>query len=271
VSFALSPDGKRVAWFKPSVSGEVVELWVAMVAGGSPTRILPASIVRDESYSSPLWSPGGDRIAFGTYVADPATGERHRTAISVVAPDGSGLHRLTTRAGVLDDAMSWSADGRFLAYLGVPDARDVHSIPPTASGGPQGGSPPGDVFVIGADGSGDRNVTNTPASEHGPAWSPDGAVLAFDTSADGEAHRLTTVRMNGPTPVGPPVLGPASEWFVWSPDGSELLWLEVTSLGTEAYRSTIHSTDPEFRQPPTTLQAVDGLIVCPPSWQRLEP
>jgi hypothetical protein len=167
--------------------------------------------------------------------------------------------------------MAWSPDGRYLAYLGVPDAPGPPSVAPTASSGTQGGSPARDVFVIGVDGSGDRNVTNTLASENRPEWSPDGAVLAFDTSADGEAHRLTTVRMNGPTPVGPLVLGPESEWFVWSPDGSELLWLEVSSLGSETYHSTIHSIDPQFRQSSKTLQAVDGLIPCAPSWQRLEP
>ena len=77
--------------------------------------------------------------------------------------------------------------------------------------------------------------------------------------------------MNGPTPVNVPVLGPESPWFVWSPDGSELLWLEVTSLGAEANRSTLHSIDRDLRQPSKTLQAVDGLIVCTPSWQRLAP
>ena len=65
--------------------------------------------------------------------------------------------------------------------------------------------------------------------------------------------------------------GPETEWFVWSPDGSALLWLEVSTPSPETYHSTIHSIDPEFRQPPKTLRAVDGLIVCAPSWQRLEP
>ena len=40
VSYALSPDGLRVAWFKPVEDG--AELWVAPVAGGPGTRILRA-------------------------------------------------------------------------------------------------------------------------------------------------------------------------------------------------------------------------------------
>ena len=272
LSFALSPDGTRVAWFKPTPSGDApgfdLELWIAPVAGGPGERIVAASTVPDEFNDAPVWSPDGGHIAFGSYVADTTTGERRRSALNVVTADGSGLRRLTARPALHGDGMSWSPDGRFLAYLGLPDGQPLPSAP---TDGLASVYPPRDVFVIGADGSGDRNLTDTPTSETGPEWSPDGASLAFETSADGEAHRLVTIAMNGPTPTGPPVLGPESEWFVWSPDGTQLLWLEATPLGSGAVRSTLHSIDRDFRQSPVTLQAVDGLIVCPPSWQRLEP
>lgn len=270
VSYALSPDGTEVAWFKPSPSAtstDRTELWLAPVAGGPGMRIVPGSDIPGEFYDTPLWSPDGGHIAFGSYVADATTGERHRRAISVVGADGSDVRRLTARPGLLDDGMSWSPDERFLAYVGLPDGVPI----PISTTDAPAVFPPRDVFVIGVDGTGDRALTNTPASEIRPEWSPDGAVLAFETFADGEAHRLTTVHMNGPTPVGLPVLGPESPWFVWSPDGAKLLWLEVTSLGSEANRSTLHAIDRDLRGSSTTLRAVDGLIVCAPSWQRLEP
>jgi WD40 repeat protein len=282
VSYALSPEGTRVAWFKPipanaaespspdggsATIGDRLELWVAPIAGGPGTRIVTASNLLDDAYESPLWSPDGGRIAFAGSVAD-GSGERHRSAIYVVDVDDAELRRLTTRPALLGDGMSWSPDGRFLAYPGLPDGAP---IPPSSDANPPVAYPPRDVFLIGADGSGDRNLTSTPASESQPDWSPDGAYLAFGTAADGEAHRITAIHMNGPTPGGPPALGPESEWFVWSPDGTALLWLEVSSLGSEKYRSTLHSVDRDFRQAPLTLQAVDGLIVCKPSWQRLEP
>ncbi len=102
-------------------------------------------------------------------------------------------------------------------------------------------------------------------------WSPDGQSLAFETSADGEAHRLSTIRMNGPTPLGPPVLGPESPWFVWSPDGTRLLWLELATLVTDTFRSTLHSIDRDYRESPIALQTVDGQIVCAPTGRGLVP
>jgi TolB protein len=214
------------------------------------------------------WSPDGRLLTFGSYLADTVTGERRRTAISVVAADGSGLRRLTTRPGLLGDGMSWSPDSRFLVYLGLPDAP---AIPTSATDNVTIGYPPRDLFLIGADGSGDRNLTRSPALESQPEWSPDGTSLAFETSAEGEAHRLTTIRMNGPTPEGPPVLGPESPWFVWSPDGTKLLWLELTTIGPETFRSTLHSIDRDLVETPIALQVVDGQIVCAPTWQRREP
>lgn len=284
VSYALSPDGTRVAWIRPDTSaagpsaspeaglsappgsgpvatGDRVELWVAPVAGGPGAPIVPVSTVPGEFYGSPVWSPDGRWIAFGSHVANATTGEARRTAIDVVAADGSTRHRVTARPGVLGDGMSWSPDGRDLVYLGLPDGAPTSSSAVRAR----------DVFVIGADGTGDRNLTGTPAFEAQPAWSPDGRYLAFTASADGSAFRLMTFRMNGSAAVDTPAIGPETEWFVWSPDGVELLWEEVTLLGSEAYRTTLQSIDPQFREPPTTLQVVDGVIVCTPSWQRLGP
>src|SRR6267143_6961599 len=39
--------------------------------------------------------------------------------------------------------------------------------------------PPGEIYVMNPDGSGQRNITNSPASETRPAFSPDGTKIAF--------------------------------------------------------------------------------------------
>ena len=83
VPFALSPDGTKVAWLKPSSPGadSTVDVWVAPLDGGprprcsSRLRPIPGGF-----YDSPLWSPDGKRIAFGVYVGHPETGESERVA-----------------------------------------------------------------------------------------------------------------------------------------------------------------------------------------------
>ena len=254
VPFELSPEGTRVAWVRPaSTDPSTSELWVAPLDGSAGALTVPASTIAGETYGSPTWSPDGHWISFGTYVKDGSTGETRRTAIDVVAADGSDRHRLTARPGPLG-APTWSPDSRRLAFVGL-EARGTTSRQ--------------DIFVIGTDGSGERNLTASPTTDTDPVWSPDGAALGFLTSADDDATRLATLKVDDTASVEP-VIGPESEWFVWSPDGRELLWSDVVAVDAETNRTTLHSIDREFREPARTLQVVDGLIVCTPSWQRLD-
>jgi dipeptidyl aminopeptidase/acylaminoacyl peptidase len=284
VGYALSPDGTQVAWVKPVDSNPRAsfdptdlpsptrsddELWVAPTSTGAGHRIVPPSNVKSETLDTPTWSPDGRQIAFGRYRFDEAIGTSRRLSIDAVDVDGSNLHTVTTRPGFLGDTVSWSPDGRDLAYVGVPDGAPDATLP---TGSEAVGQTPRDLFVIAADGSAERRITDAPGFEIQPGWSPDGGFLAFVTLDEGQAaDRLVTIALDGGVPAGPPTIGPESMWFVWSPDGRELLWQELTPLGAEAFRSTVHAVDPEFKRPSRTVKVIDGLIVCTPSWQRLEP
>ena len=253
VPFELSPDGSQVAWIKPTTSEPPgSELWVAPIGGSSGSRVASASSEPGQSLGSPTWSPDGRWIAFATYARDAGSGDTRRTAIDVIAVDGSERRRVSKRPGPTD-VLAWSPDSQSLVYVGWPDEAAAAS----------------DIFVIGVDGTGDRNLTGSPAAEREPAWSPDGAFLAFRTSVAGETPRLATLQLAGAT-SSPPALGPEAEWFVWSPDGRELLWPEVVAVDAETNRTTLRSIDRAFGEPPRTLQVVDGLIVCTPTWQRVE-
>jgi Tol biopolymer transport system component len=240
-------------------------LWVGSIDDGTSARILPEPSISEAFYDAPLWSPDGRHIAVVSYAIDATTGATRRTAISVVARDGSDLRVLTTRPSAYEGGMSWSPDGRYLAYVGLPDGS-----PSTGASGAET-MPPGDLFVVAVDGSGDHALVESPEFESLPEWSPDGSFIAFETHVVDGPYRVATVRMDGALATGPPILGPESEWFVWSPDGHELLWQQITPLSAEAFQTSIQAIDPEFLGPSKTVQTVKGLIRCTPSWQRLGP
>jgi dipeptidyl aminopeptidase/acylaminoacyl peptidase len=83
-------------------------------------------------------------------------------------PDGSGQADRTP-AGIVDvRGLAWSPDGRRLAFSAL-HAQDLDP----------------EIFVMNADGSGLRQVTNNHLPDTQPTWSPDGRFLAFASARTG--------------------------------------------------------------------------------------
>lgn len=107
----------------------------------------------------PVASPDGRRFAF---VGETQDGGRD---LFLVNADGTGLERLTTNPGP-DDQPAWSPDGRSIAFRSI-----VNGL--------------ADIWIIGVDGSGLRNLTalgdvriESLGAER-PAWSPDGQWVVY--------------------------------------------------------------------------------------------
>jgi TolB protein len=99
------------------------------------------------TYSTPVWSPRGDLIAFTKQIG----GEFQS---GVMRPDGSGERILTTTTGV-QDGPSWSPNGRVIVFT-----REV----PGEIGGPQ-------LWSIDLTGYNEIRLP-TPNFASDPAWSP---------------------------------------------------------------------------------------------------
>ncbi len=80
-----------------------------------------------------------------------------------------------------------------------------------------------EIYVMNADGSGIRQMTNNPAADYAPRWSPDGqAILFISTRKDGSQLWLLPVNGGEPkqlTHISTGVTNP-----VWSHDGKKILF-----------------------------------------------
>src|SRR5882672_823214 len=87
--------------------------------------------------------------------------------------------------------------------------------------------PPGEIYVMNPDGSDQRNITKSPASETRPAFSPDGTKIAFVRDFNGIF--VMNPDGSGQTQIldGPSMgfrAGSISSFPDWSPDGKKIVF-----------------------------------------------
>ena len=156
---AWSPDG---SWIAFAAAGDLF----AVAADGSRLRRISRTPVPE---GEPAWSPDGRWIAYAAPAERGGVLELWR-----VRPDGSGRRRLTDNR-VIDQSPAWSPDGRQLAFV---------------SGRTEGRFNP-ELWVMGAEGGGERRVQPAAApdgreswADERPAWSPDGNWLLYTSRGD---------------------------------------------------------------------------------------
>ena len=204
-----SPDGKSIVFCSKEIKG-TCDIYI-MNSDGGERRKLTDNPSQD---MFPSWSPDGSRIAYSTIVVLPS--RRRNWEVCVMSMDGSGQKNLTNNPG-LDRVPSWSPDGKKIAFVSGRDgnseiyvmnadgsnqkrltnnpasdrspcwSHDGSMIVFSSSISGDRRSTPEDseIYVMNADGTERRRLTNNSSYDGSPSWSSDGRKIAFDSDRDG--------------------------------------------------------------------------------------
>lgn len=154
-------------------------------------------------------------------------------------PDGSvtfgilGSDRLSSPIG---PSQSWAPDAGAIAYSAWSDGSDVPMNE--------------EIFVVRLSDGAITDLTNDPATDHSPSWSPDGTRIAFASDRDGTTE-LYLMNADGSglsrLTYGIGAEGRAS----WSPDGTRLVFTcsvagnrDLCSIAADGSALTRLTTDP---------------------------
>ena len=194
----LSPDGKRIAVHRHEGSGG--DAWV-FEPRGMTTRL---TFEPSQDNSSPIWSPDGSRIVFGSL-------RNGRWGIYEKRSDGTGQEELLVESDLPIAPMAWSHDGKSIVYF-VADPKTGR-----------------DEWVLST--VGDRKpvpLFNSPYNEDHPQVSPDDKWIAYAANYTNQSEVYVK-----PFPSGEgrwPVSRDGGRWPRWRQDGKELFYLEGSKL-----------------------------------------
>src|SRR5262245_36490575 len=147
---SMAPDGKRFVYRSFGPEGDGLRIM--------NLETKQATTLTKGYDNFPLWSPRGDLIMFSRQ----AEGDYE---IYTIKPDGTGVKRLTFARGN-DAHQAWSPDGEHIAFassrMGFKDEMTYTDAP----------QPYGEIFVMRADGSDVRQLTDNQWEDGTPAWQP---------------------------------------------------------------------------------------------------
>jgi dipeptidyl aminopeptidase/acylaminoacyl peptidase len=225
----LSPDGKTVAYVVSHVDAEKEEeraaIWLLSLETGE-SRPLTAGLARD---TSPQWSPDGRQLAF-------LSSRDEKPQIYLIPVDGGEARALTAMEQGAGGGPAWSPDGKYIAFTAGPAGEPPDPEKPyrltrhiyrfDALGYLDNVAQ--DIYVISAEGSKARQLTEDGCHNSAPMWSPDGQEILFTTAMFPDSHRvhsaLRVVNLEGGIRELVKDWGEAVS-AAWTPDGERVVFV----------------------------------------------
>ena len=112
---------------------------------------------------------------------------------------------------------------------------------------------PYDIFSMNPDGSDQTNLTNNPADDSAPAWSPDGTRVAFTSDRGGDLE-IFLMNADGSNQTNLTNNSADDAFSTWSPDGTRIAFAtdrpngEIFVMNADGSEQTNLTNDPSCRQ-----------------------
>ncbi len=237
-SATISADGKWLAYIQDEKNGHGV--WVRQLGTGSTAQVVPGT--PGEIFGI-VFSLDGNYL----YYNKATPGNPVRTLFKVPSLGGKPSQILVD----IDSPLSFSPDGkRFVFGRQAPQQK-------TSS-----------LLIANADGSGEKvlRTIHDPAvfSFQGPAWSPDGKVIAVAQTPKGDFSKyiIETVAADSGTPTQ---IGSETWQFprqmAWLPDGSAILFSSAARISANPQIWSVSYPSGEKRRVTNDLNFYQGLSI----------
>jgi Tol biopolymer transport system component len=224
---SLSPDGKALVYAARGASDDWNIYW-QRVGGRNPRNLTENSPATD---THPVFSPDGEYIVFRS--------DREQGGLFIMGATGESVRRLTD----FGFYPTWSPDGREVAFstegFSDPNARRLS---------------PSMVWVVNVSTGERRQLTDAKTGDAAqPAWSPDGARIAYWGKHKGGQRDIWTIPARGGDPA--PVTDDAAfDWNpVWSPDGRYLYFASDRGGSMNLWRVPLEGQTGRVTGPPEPL------------------